>query len=98
MRERNNQPSARPPDVLLDDDPVSRRGVCRILGRFCEVREVGGINDALLAMELRVPDLVLTGWEIPDGGGRRLLALLAERYSNVIRVVLTGETGLTAAR
>lgn len=77
----------RKPEVLLvDDEPSITEFLRRVFGEF-EVREASGVCPALQALEHRVPDAVVTDLEMDDGGGKYLLAVLADRFPGVLRVV-----------
>jgi DNA-binding NtrC family response regulator len=84
------QPPGRLLDTLMvDSDPVSRRFLRRLLAPLCDLREVARVEDALLAMELRAPRMLVTRLHLPDGGAQRLLALASEAHPNVLRVVVS---------
>jgi DNA-binding NtrC family response regulator len=79
--------SLRRPDVLLvDDDPSITEFLGRLFQDF-DVRETNGVCPALQAIEHRVPDAVVTDLGMDDGGGKYLLAVLADRFPRVLRVV-----------
>jgi two-component system response regulator DevR len=48
---------------------------------------------ALVGIETRTADLVVTEWQLSDGTGMELLALLAQRMPHVIVMVLTNHSG-----
>ena len=80
-------PADRRPDVLLvDDEPSITEFLRRIFIEF-DVREASGVCPALQAIDERVPDAVVTDLGMDDGGGRYLLAILADRFPNVLRIV-----------
>jgi DNA-binding NtrC family response regulator len=80
-------PATRRPDVLLvDDEPSITEFLRRVFVEF-DVREAGGVCAALQAIERRVPDAVVTDLGMDDGGGRYLLAILADRFPTVLRIV-----------
>lgn len=76
------------PDVLLVDDDASITELLRrLLEEECEVREVGGVCEALAAISAREPDIVVTDLEMDAGGGKYLLAALADEHPCVLRLV-----------
>lgn len=75
------------PEVLLvDDEPSITEFLRRVFVEF-EVREAGGVCPALEAIDERVPDAVVTDLGMDDGGGKYLLAILADRFPTVLRIV-----------
>lgn len=79
------------PDVLLvDDDPSITELLGRLLEDECEVRQVAGVCEALAAISVRAPDLVVTDLEMDGGGGKYLLAVLTDANPGVLRLVYSG--------
>jgi len=75
-------------DVLLvDDDPSITELVRRLLEGECEVREAGGVCEALAAMTAQEPDIVVTDLEMDAGGGKYLLAAVTDEHPGVLRLV-----------
>jgi CheY-like chemotaxis protein len=78
--------------LILEDDPGIRRSLVRHLTeRGCyEVTAVGTLREALLSLDRRPPQLVITDLELPDGSGVDLLPELALRQLTVPVIVITG--------
>lgn len=84
-RERHPQPEL----LVVDDEEAITEFLHCALRADYHVREAHGVGEALNAIEARVPDLVLTDLDMSDGGGTRLLAILAEAFPAVRRVIFS---------
>lgn len=73
--------------LLVDDDPSIREILVQVLGGRFDVQTAANVGDALLAMGLRAPDVLITDLGMDDGGGRRLLSAAADALPIVLRVV-----------
>jgi two-component system LytT family response regulator len=65
--------------LIVDDEPVARRGLRVLLERLPDVEVVGearGVSDALQQIEAARPEVVLLDIEMPGGTGFELLAQL----------------------
>lgn len=75
-------------DVLVaDDQPAITRVLARLLSADCEVREAAGVCEALTALSVREPDVLVTDVDMDQGGGKYLLAIIADEHPGVRRVV-----------
>lgn len=87
-----------PPRVLVvDDEPLLRRGVERILQRF-GYATVGAANGAEALARYRewLPDLVLVDLHLPDMSGENLVALLRPGdAAGPPILIVTGESSVT---
>ncbi len=78
--------------LVVDDDPLAARYMTLALSEdFADVRCATGGVDAVLAVEARVPDLVLTDLRMPEMDGLELLAHLRERWPEVPVILVTVE-------
>ena len=78
--------------LLLEDDTQLRSGFVRFLqdrGPF-EVTSASSLKEAVRALDARVPQLVITDLELPDGSGLDLISELGARKIVVPVVVVTG--------
>lgn len=73
--------------LIVDDDAGMTRLFSRLLASDCEVREVGGICEALAVLDACRPDVVVIDPAMDGGGGKYLLAAMADHYPAVQRLV-----------
>lgn len=74
--------------IIVDDEPLARRELRRLLSEFPwvdVVAEAGTIDEAEAAIEARAPDLMLLDVQMPGGSGFDLV----ERLEHVPRVIFT---------
>jgi len=63
--------------LVVDDDPVSRRMLAKILSDLgCEVDLASGGLEGLEKAMVAPPDLLVTDWVMPDMGGGELIRAL----------------------
>lgn len=77
--------------LLVDDEPLVRNTVSRYLAR--SGFEIDTAEDGKVALEKLAQntyDLVLTDLKMPNLDGRELLKVMADKYPDVPRIVLTG--------
>jgi putative two-component system response regulator len=76
--------------LVVDDEPAVRRLAADLL-RECGYRcsEAGSESDALAAVEIDAPDLVLTDVTMPGGSGLSLVRVLRERHPDIATVMVT---------
>ncbi len=77
--------------LIVDDEQLVRKALSRYLSRVgysVEVAEDG--NCAIEKLGEKPYDLVLTDLKMPNLDGRELLTLMAERYPDIPKIVLTG--------
>jgi DNA-binding NtrC family response regulator len=78
--------------LVVDDDALAARYMCLALSKeFADVRRATSGVEALLAVESRVPDLVLTDLRMPAMDGLELLARLRERWPELPVILVTVE-------
>jgi len=86
----------RPRILLVDDDPSVIRGLWRVLRKYrpeLQVNTASGAAQAIEALSELSYDLVLTDLEMPGGGGRAVLEVLAQRHPETARVVHSSQVG-----
>ncbi|MGH8188131.1 MAG: LytR/AlgR family response regulator transcription factor [Steroidobacteraceae bacterium] len=74
--------------IIVDDEPLARRELRRLLADFPwvdVVAEAGTIDEAEAAIEARAPELMLLDVQMPGGSGFDLV----ERLEHVPRVIFT---------
>jgi signal transduction histidine kinase len=82
--------------LLVEDEPLVRKAVERMLGRFCKRTVSAG--DGLAALELLEAqrgsfDAVLLDLSMPGASGREVLAKIRERWPRLPVVIMSGNTG-----
>jgi DNA-binding NtrC family response regulator len=78
--------------LVVDDDPLAAKFMALALSEVYEdVRCAASGVDALLAIEARVPDLVLSDLRMPRMDGLELLAHVKERWSDLPVILVTVE-------
>jgi signal transduction histidine kinase/ActR/RegA family two-component response regulator len=82
----------RPRLLFVDDDLAVRTALCRSLRSRFDVTGASGVEQAMERIAAGRFDLVLSDWQMPDGGGRHLLELLRAKHPDVARrlVFVTG--------
>ena len=75
---------ARPRVFLVDDHGMFRAGVRAELGPTVDVvGEAGTVGEAVAAIALHLPDVVLLDVHMPDGGGRAVLETVRQTHPQV---------------
>jgi DNA-binding NtrC family response regulator len=78
--------------LVVDDDPLAAKYVALALSEdYPDIRCAASGVDALLAVEARVPDLVLSDLRMPRMDGLELLAHLRERWTDLPVILVTVE-------
>jgi len=87
-----------PPHVLLvEDEPVEREALARIVGaQGLTVSEAGTVQEARRLLETQSPGLVLSDLELPDGSGLDLLDKVRETGPAEF-IILTGHASIETA-
>lgn len=81
--------------LIVDDNPVDRESVRRLLGRDALVLEAATASEGLALASARRPDCILLDQRLPDGEG---IDIVAEMESHRIAVImLTGQGDETLA-
>ncbi len=76
--------------LLVEDEPAQRRLIADILEREgYGVREAGTVDEALVALSVEVPDLVLSDWRMPGRDGGELLDEVLGRGAGCAIIVMT---------
>ena len=78
--------------LLVDDEPDILDFLERALRRRYEVRRCSSAREALGELERRSADVLLTDQMMPQGTGLELLAEVAERWPDTVRVLISGFT------
>lgn len=77
--------------LVVDDEAIVRSVVVRLLERAgYAVAEAGDTEQALLALETHAVALLICDLNLPDAQGTELVAALANRFSGIPAIVLTG--------
>lgn len=73
--------------LAVDDDPAITEFLRWALRAEYDVTECSGVVEALSAIRLRAPDAVVTDLDMDGGGGKHLLAAVADTFPSVKRLV-----------
>lgn len=77
--------------LLVEDEAIVRKSLVRQLKHFgLDVLAVGSGAEALVAVEVQVPDLVLSDLTMPGMDGLALARRLRERYPALRMVIMSG--------
>jgi CheY-like chemotaxis protein len=79
----------KPTLLTVDDDPAITDFLRWVLHAEYDVTACAGVVEALSAVERWTPDAVVTDLDMDDGGGKHLLAVLADSFPAVRRVVFS---------
>ncbi|MFV0436331.1 MAG: response regulator [Desulfopila sp.] len=87
-------------DILIADDEVEFASTLamRLELRKFQVRTVNSGGDALAAIEVSVPDILLLDLKMPDLDGLEVLAMLREKYPSLKVIILTGHGSFQSGR
>src|SRR5262245_2510733 len=81
--------------LIVEDNPAAARYAAATLHEeYEDLRTVASGRETLLAMESRVPDLILLDLGLPDLDGLDLLAMLRQRWPEVPVVMVTAAEGI----
>jgi DNA-binding NarL/FixJ family response regulator len=88
--------------IVVDDHPVVRQGLRRMLELECDMEVVGEAasgEEALAQIETISPDIVLMDIKMPGMGGIEAIHQIKERYpeTNIIALTLYGDQYLVQA-
>lgn len=73
--------------LLVDDDPLVSRALERSLRKEFDVRVANTVNEALAAVDTRVPDIIVCDYELGDVTSGALLEIVAARHPKMRRVL-----------
>jgi len=77
--------------LLVDDDTILRRSLCRRLAlRGLAVDDAGGVKEALALLDANAYDAIVSDENMPDGVGQTLLARAAEKQPRCRRALMSG--------
>lgn len=76
--------------LVVDDERNVLDALEAVLATEFEVVVARGVGEALRSLKTREFDALVTDYELTDGTGATLLTMVAERFPNVIGVLLTG--------
>lgn len=85
--------------VLVDDEPIARRRMSRLVTSVGGVRvlaEAGDVSEAVEQVRRHLPDLLFLDVRMPGGNGFDVLALLKDACPEVIFVTAFGDYALPA--
>ncbi len=84
--------------LFVDDDPTMLRTIERFLrGEMFDVVTVDRAQDALGQLATRRIDVVVSDEDMPQMSGGELLEAVADRYPDVLRIMLTGQATMESA-
>ncbi len=84
--------------LVVEDENAQRAIISDIVARDgYTVRDAGSVSEAIAAMAVSVPDLVLCDWRMPGGDGGELLAAIRERGWSSAFIVMTAYGSITHA-
>ncbi|HHH27603.1 MAG TPA: response regulator transcription factor [Polyangiaceae bacterium] len=85
--------------LFVDDDPTVLEAIRRTLAtESFDVLTVSSADDALGTLASRPIDVIVSDESMPRMTGGELLAIAAERYPDVLRIMLTGRPSLESAQ
>src|SRR3982750_209898 len=76
--------------LAVDDEPLNRDLLVRVLGNEFEVREQPDASGARAALDEHGVGVVLADQQMPNESGVELLASLRKSHPHVVGVLLTG--------
>ncbi len=85
--------------LFVDDDPMVLDGLRRALHNMCQTWEmqfVGSAAAALTALEKEPYDAVISDMRMPIMDGAQLLEQVKQRYPDVVRMILSGQSSREA--
>lgn len=85
--------------LFVDDDPMVLSGLCRALHgmrQTWEMNFVGSADAALTALEKEHYDAVVSDMRMPGMDGAQLLEQIKQRYPDVVRMILSGQSSREA--
>ena len=87
-------PEGCPTVLLVDDEAPNVTTFSRVFRRDYRVRTAQSAEDAVLALESGPVDVVITDYTMPQMSGVDLLAVVAQRWPGVGRVMISGHSDL----
>jgi DNA-binding NarL/FixJ family response regulator len=78
--------------LVVESHPVTRWGLCRLIGEQADLEvagETGSAREAVALVASLVPDVVVIGLKAPEGHGLPLARELRERFDDLGVVILT---------
>ena len=77
----------------MDDDPFAHTFIKMVLepGPGYQVRDVGDVASALIAVESFQPSVVVTDWNLPDGNGGGLARQLRQQSGDLPIILVSGD-------
>lgn len=83
--------------LFVDDEPPILRVLQRALSSIdCTILLAGSGQEALSVMAVSPADVVVSDMRMPGMSGEELLSIVAERYPDSIRLVLTGHADIAS--
>jgi DNA-binding NtrC family response regulator len=76
--------------LIVDDEPDVAMSVGELVAMEHEVRVVFGVREAIVEIAQRVPDVVVSDFDMPPFRGDALLHLVARECPQVRRILYTG--------
>lgn len=74
--------------MIVDDDATLRRTLARMLRNHWDCVVVSGVLEAVAKMREAHIDVILSDWDMPDGGGARLIELA--KAGGIPIIILSG--------
>jgi two-component system response regulator HupR/HoxA len=81
---------AAPAVLIVDDEPLNRELLRRVLGRAYDLREAGDADEALRALAAAPVDVILCDQVMPGRSGTDLAREVRRRYPHTVALLLTG--------
>ncbi len=84
--------------LIVEDEALLAKNIQRFLVRDGnEVRLAATVRDALAAMDVFQPDVILLDYHLPDGSGLELLEQLTAKYPGSRVIFMTGHSSIELA-
>jgi DNA-binding NtrC family response regulator len=84
--------------LVVDDDKNTLEVLEAVLASEFDVVVAKGVGEGLKLLSEQLFDALVTDFELSDGTGATLLTVAAERYPDVMSVLLTGHTDSVEVR
>jgi HD-like signal output (HDOD) protein/CheY-like chemotaxis protein len=81
--------------LFVDDDPMVLAGLRRVLHDMCQEWDMHfapGAHAALETLEREAFDAVITDMRMPSMDGAQLLERIKDRYPEIVRIILSGQS------
>ena len=81
--------------LVVDDEPLNRDLMCRLLSRSYELSDAGSVHEALMLLTGDGPqvDIIICDQLMPGGNGTDLAVEVRERWPEIHFILVTGFDG-----